>query len=333
MFERVPSSLVRLGAALLFSPLLCATQHATASQDERFPTRPITIVVPFPPGGVTDQVARVFGDKLQQRLGQPVIVENRPGAATSIGTTQVARAKPDGYTLIIATPPLVIAPHLMVGRVPFTHKEFEPVTQVLALQNAVMVRADSEFKTARDLIDFARMNPGKVSYGAAGTGTGNHLAAVLFQRVNNIDMTFIPYKGGAPVRQDLLAGVIPVMSAPVGENAELIRAGRIRILAIVSQKPSPIFPNAPTMVQLGFPEVDASGWIGIAVPKGTPSSIVDLLATEFQTIGKLSEVASKFEAIGYEMVLSSPAQFGSKWLSEDRKWGTLIRESNIKIDE
>ena len=191
----------RTGALAIAGPWV-----GLASSDTVYPSMPITLVVPFPPGGVVDLVARIFGAKLQERLGQPVLVENKPGGATAVATGPAARAKPDGYTLLMATPPLIISPHLMQGRANFNYRDFEPITQVLTLQNALIVREDSQFKSARDLIVFAKANPEKVAYGAAGTGTGNHLAGVMFQRVNGIKMTFIPYRGGAPLRTDLLAG-------------------------------------------------------------------------------------------------------------------------------
>lgn len=318
----------RIGC-LALAPYSLSVAHADAT----YPSRPITLVVPFPPGGVVDLVARVFGAKLQERLGQAVVVENKPGGATAVATAPAAKAKADGYTLLMATPPLLISPYLMQGRANFSYRDFEPVTQVLTLQNALIVREDSPYKSARDLIAFARANPEKLAYGAAGTGTGNHLAGIMFQRVNDIKMTFVPYRGGAPLRTDLLAGVVPVISAPLGENAELVRAGKVRVLVVVANRRSSAFPDVPTMVELGHPNVDASGWVGLAAPKGTPAAVIDKLRQEFQAIGQMPDVRNNFQPHGYELVLSTQGKFGEFWLAEDGKWGKLIRENNIKIDE
>lgn len=289
--------------------------------------------MPYTPGGVTDTVARVFGQKLQEAWGQPVVVENRPGAATNIGSEIVARAAPDGYTLLLASPTLATNPALFEGKLSYDPATaFAPVSQILDIPNAVLVPAGSPFQRVEDLIEHAKANPGKLSYGSAGIGTVTHLGFELFKAVVGVDAAHVPYKGSVPVMQDLIAGNLPLASDNLPTHMPQVKAGKERALVVLGRNRVPALPEVRTMSEVGYPDFDASGWVGVVVPAGTPRAIVEKLSREIQRIAQLPDVRKRFEDPGFIVRTSSPEEFDSFVRAESAKWQKLIREHGIRLE-
>jgi len=302
-------------------------QGAAAS----FPDRPIRWIVPYPPGGITDELARTFGEKLQEAWGQPVVVDNRAGGASNIGNQAVARSAPDGYTLLLAAPPLATNPALFGAKLGYDPaRDLVPVSQLIWNPNAFMVRTESPFRSVGQLIAHAKANPGKISYGSAGIGTANHLGGELFKRAAGIDMTYVPYKGSAAVMQDLLAGTLDLASDNLATYVPQIRAGKVRALVVLGPSRISAVPDIPSMADAGFPGFDSTGWCGVSVPTGTPAVIVDKLSRELARIAALPDMKKRFEERGFTMVGGSPREFGALIERESKKLQPLIRELGIQ---
>ena len=319
-----------IGTVVMSGLLSMAAENAWG-QGGAYPSRAIRWVVPFPPGGATDTTARAFAQHLQQALGQPVIIENRPGAAGNIGNEAVAKAAPDGHTLLLATPTLVTAPALFPGTLSFDPaRSLAPVSLLVITPHVVVVPAASPFRTIQELIAYAKANPGKLSWASAGIGTINHLAGELFTQLNGIDMVYIPYKGSAPVMQDLLGNTLPVAFDNLQFHLPNLKAGKTRALLTLRSERVMSIPDVPSMADIGFPSFEGSGWSGVAVPAGTPREIVDRLSTEFQRIARIPEVRALFEGPGSVVVASSPDAFATFLSSEAARWQKVIRDRNIK---
>jgi tripartite-type tricarboxylate transporter receptor subunit TctC len=298
-----------------------------------YPSRPIRWIVPAPPGGVTDTVARVFGQALQEAWGQPVIVENRPGAASNLGMEAVFRAPADGHTLLLAFPTLATNGELFRGRLAFDpQRAFVGVSQVLAIPNAIVVPAAAPWQRIEDLLAQARARPGSLSYGSAGIGTITHLGMELFKTLLGVDIAHVPYKGSAPVIQDLAAGALPLASDNLPTHVPQIRAGRERALLILGQQRVAATPEVRTMADLGHRDFETSGWVGMAVREATPRPIVEKLAREMQRIAQLPEVRRRFEEPGFVMVGGSSEQFDRLIAGDAAKWQRLIREHGIRAE-
>lgn len=321
------SSLALAGLALATPPA-----HAQAEAAD-YPARPIRWIVPATPGGVTDTIARVFGQKLQEAWGQPVIVENKPGAATNIGLEFVARAPADGYTLLLAFPTIATNGELFKGRLSFDPvTAFAGVSQVLALPNAIVVPASSPFQRIEDLIAHAKAKPGSLTYGSAGIGTITHLGMELFKATVGVDIAHVPYKGSAPVIQDLAANVLPMASDNLPTHVPQIKAGKERALVILGQKRIPSVGDVRTMGEIGYPDFDTFGWAGVAVRAGTPKAIIDKLSKELQRIAQLPEVRKRFEDPGFIVVGGPPDAFDRLIRADAVKWHRIIRENGIQAE-
>jgi tripartite-type tricarboxylate transporter receptor subunit TctC len=330
MFPKTISKTARLLFALAACVLasLLPMNHASAG----FPDRLVKIVVPFAPGGGTDSVARTLAQEMAKDLGQSVIIENKPGAGTIIGTQAVATSEADGYTLLMGTFANAVNPSLS-AKLPYdAHKDFVPVALVARSFNIVVVNAKSPYRSIADLIAAAKAEPDKLSYGTYGTGTSAHLAGELFKSLAKVNLTTVPYKGAAPAITDLLGGQIQVMFTTVASAAPLIQGGQLRALAVTSAERSPAFPDVPTVAEAGVPGYSAESWYGLFAPARTPSAVIDRL-------NKSAAVAVKSEAFnklavneGLVMVASPPGELDRYFQGEEERWRKVIQEAGIKVD-
>jgi tripartite-type tricarboxylate transporter receptor subunit TctC len=311
--------------ALLLAILLAAG----AAQAQSWPAKPVRFVVPYPPGGSTDLTARTLAERLTRSLGQQVVVENRAGAAGAIGTSEVARAAPDGYTILFAAD-TVITLHL-VAKVQFDmQRDFAPITLATIQPIAVAVHPSLGVNSVQELIAYGKANPGKLSFAHSGTGTGQHLSGELLKKLAAIDMVHVPYKGGGPAVQDLVAGQVPM---GVLGSTPLIphhKAGRIRILAFTSLERFPAMPDIPTLHESGLPGFETSQWLGLFVPRGTPEGIVTRLHAETAKALALPEVKDRLAQAALQPVGNAPKQFAAVIRADIERWSRLARELGIE---
>jgi tripartite-type tricarboxylate transporter receptor subunit TctC len=318
----------------LVAALGCASLAATmgAHAADAWPSKPITLVVPFSAGGTTDIVARVIGQKLSEALHQPVIVDNRGGAGGTLGAGVVARSAPDGYTLFMATIAHSIAPALYKN-LPYDFiKDFEPVGLVATVPNVLIVNNTVPAKTVAELIAYIKKHPNQVNYGSAGIGSTEHLAGELFRSLTGTQITHIPYKGGAPMMADLMGGQVQMALETAPSAAPHVRAGKVRALAVTSAKRSPAFPGVPTLQEAGVKGYDMQTWYALMAPHGTPKAIVDRLHVELEKALKLPDVEKTFAEQGVTAGDMTEAQLETFIRSETAKWGKVVKDANVKLD-
>ncbi len=308
----------------LGSPLVALAQA--------WPTKPIRLIVNFPAGSSPDVVARAIATPLSQALGQPVTIDNRSGASGIIGGDVVAKAAPDGYTILLsAGSTMAIAPHI-TPKFPYDYnKDLLPVAAGARLQLFLVSRSGLPFSNYADFVKYAKANPGKLSYGSPGTGSSPHLAGEMLKAQAGIFAVHIPYRGSAPALVDLLGGAVDYAFDP-GIAFQHIESGRLRLLAVGSAKRSPLFPNTPTLAELGLPGFDVGTTHGFWAPAGTPPAIIERLNTEINRALALSAVAVAILALGAEPTPITPAQFGSVIQSDSRRYAAIIKERNIRAD-
>jgi tripartite-type tricarboxylate transporter receptor subunit TctC len=300
---------------------------------DKYPSKPITIVCPYPAGGNTDQRSRQFGRFLSTALGVPVIVDNKPGAGGNIGTEIIARAKPDGYTIGMGNfAPLSVNP-TMFKKVNFDpNKDFAPICLIERGPLVLMVRPDSPFKNVKDIVAAAKAKPGSLSYANGGTGGSHHLAAEMFKKMAGVEITNIPYKGGAPAAMDLMGGQVDMMFEQMYAASANIRAGKMRPLAITSLKRSPQFPDVPTMAEQGFPGYEISNWQGFIAPAGTPASIIKLLNEVTNKALADPTIKEQMLAQGNELGGGTPEIFSAHIKAESERWSKLVLSAKISAD-
>jgi tripartite-type tricarboxylate transporter receptor subunit TctC len=315
--------LVFAGVALLI---------AGAAAAQTYPARPVRIVVPFPPGGTSDILARTIGARLGESLGQPVVVENRPGAGGNIAADHVAKSPPDGYTLIMGTSSLAISQSLYKKLSYDLVRDFAPITQAVNYANLLVVHPSAGVASVGELLAAARARPGALNYGTAGNGTPPHMTGELFKSYTGVDIQHIPYKGGAPAIADLIAGQIPIMFDNVPPLLPHVRSGRIKALAVTSLARLAILPDVPTLDESGLKGFDAVGWNGLLAPAGTPREIVGRLHTDVARILGSPQVRDNLTAQGAEVVGNSPDEFAAWIRAEVKKWAEVIRVSGAKLD-
>lgn len=297
-----------------------------------YPTKPIRIIVAYTPAGATDILARVVGQKLSESWGQPVIVDNRAGAAGNIGTEVAAKANPDGYTLIMGTAGthginVSLYRHLNWHPV----KDFSPVSLVAMVPNIMVINNALPFKSVRDLIAYAKANPGKLSYGSPGNGSTAHLSMELFKSMTGTNLVHIPYKGSAGVLADVMGGQIAVTIDNMPPYLPQVKAGKIRALAVSPAKRSSAAPDIPTIAEAGVPGYDSGAWFGLLAPAGTPKDIVSKLSVETARILKLPDVNKRISELGAEPVGSTPEEFAALIKSEIAKWAKVIKDANVEL--
>ncbi|HEX3059968.1 MAG TPA: tripartite tricarboxylate transporter substrate binding protein [Usitatibacter sp.] len=311
--------------------LLACLLAASAAWAEQYPSRPIHWVVPYTPGGITDSVTRIVANKLEAALGQPIVIENKPGANSIVGVESVARSAPDGYTALT-----VIAAHaanatLYTGKLPFDPvKSFAPVSLVGVAPLILTVANDFPARDVKELIEYARANPGKVSFGSSGVGAAAHLTTELFAQTANVQMVHVPYKGTAPALAGLLAGDIQVLVDVPSSMMPHVRAGKIRALGLFASRRSPGAAEVPTLVEAGGPPVEGSTWVLFLAPAGTPREIVARLSAETAKVLAMPEIRARFEQLGVEPGGGTPAEAARFLDAEIEKWARVITTAKVK---
>jgi tripartite-type tricarboxylate transporter receptor subunit TctC len=307
---------------------LPAASHVAGAQT--YPTRPVRAVVAFAPGGVTDTFARIMAQKLTEHLGKQVYVENIAGASGNLGTGQVAKAAPDGYTILFAFSSHVVNPTLFT-RVPYDPiKDFDPVTLAVASTTVLTVNPSVPAKTVKELVDLIRANPGKYSFGSAGAGTQAHLAGEQFRLTLGLDLVHVPFGGGGPAVAAVVAGHTPISFGSPQAAMQHVREGTVRALAVTSKTHSQIFPDVPTITEAGYPQIEGDSWVGILAPAGTPAEIIALLYQESAKILAQPDMKERLAALGYDLVASTPKEFATRIAAEIEMWAKVIRAANIK---
>ncbi len=295
--------------------------------------RPVTLVVPFPPGGSTDVIARALAPRLQDKLGGSFIVDNKAGATGTVGSALVKRSAADGYTILVTSlGPLVIAPHLIKNTGYDATKDFDYVTVAVQAPNVLAVPAASPHKTFADLLKFIKANPDKMTFASSGNGSSDHLTAELFWQESNTKGVHVPYKGGAPALQDLLAGTVDATFMNINTGITHMKAGKLRPLAVTSARRSPLLPDVPTMEELGFKGVTVTSWQAFAAPKGLPADIKAKLHDAIVTGLNDASVRPKLLELGFEIVGSSPEQFTAFQAGEFARWKKVIETGKITAD-
>ncbi|MFU1983426.1 tripartite tricarboxylate transporter substrate binding protein [Bordetella hinzii] len=303
-----------------------------AQAADNYPSKPVRIVVPFAPGGATDIMSRLVAERLTAKIGQPVIVENKPGGGTMIASDYVARAEPDGYTLLMAASSLGIAPSIYAKVNYDPIKDFAPVSQVASVVHVLEVHPSVPAKTVGELIAYLKANPGKVSYGSVGAGSSTHLEAELFNSMAGVQMAHIPYKGSAPALNDLVAGRIQVMFDAWASSGPFVKDGRLRALAVTTAQPSASVPELATMSASGLPGYSAMPWLGLVAPAGTPKPVIDTLYRAVAEIVKEPAVKTKFSDLGLDIIGSDPQAFGAFIKQDIATWAKVARDANIRLE-
>ena len=307
---------------------------STSVLSQPYPARPVRLVVGFAPGGAADFVARTLAEPLGRALGQPIVVDNRPGAGSSIAAEHVAKSAPDGYTVLIASPSSILVNPLLSRQSSFQPlKELAPVSKVSSSPLVVAVNPAIGITSLQGLIQYLKNNPGKLNFATSGNGSAPHLAAVLFQRVAGVEMVHVPYKGGAPAVQSVLAGDTQLSFATPPSVLPLVQAGRLRALAITSRAATPLVPGVPGMAEAGLPDYEISFWYGLFVPAATPAAAIRRLYDETAQALKLPQVQSSLAKEGTETSGSaSPAEFSAFLAQDAQLWARLVKESGVKAD-
>jgi len=309
---------------------MAAAGNAAWAQDN-YPSQPVRIVVPFSPGGATDIMTRLVADHLGAELGQPVIVENKPGGGTLIASDYVARAKPDGYTLLMAASSLGIAPSIYAKVNYDPVKDFAPVSQVASVVHVLEVHPSVPAKTVSELIAYLKANPGKLSYGSVGTGSSTHLEAELFKHMAGVEMEHIPYKGSSPALTDLVAGRLQVMFDAWASSGPFVKEGKLRALAVTTAQPSASVPELPTVAASGLPGYSAMPWLGLVAPAGTPAPAIDKLYQAVSRVLRRDDVKRKFADLGLDIIGSDPKAFAAFIQQDIATWGKVARDSSIRL--
>jgi tripartite-type tricarboxylate transporter receptor subunit TctC len=325
----------RLRAALtvavtLLLPTAWLAACGPACAQEAFPSRPVHLLVPFPPGGAVDIVARTLGDELAKRWGQSVIIENRPGAGGTIAAASAAKSPPDGYTLILVASGHAIVAHLYAKLSYDPLHDFTPISLVGSSPNMLLVRTDSPLKSVADVIALARAKPGELSYGHAGNGTSPHLAGELLKYMTGIDIAAVPYKGGAPALNDLLGGHIPLTFNNIPESIAQVQAGSVRALGVTTAIRSPVLPDVPTIAEAGLPGYDTGVWWGVLAPAGLAPDIQAKLAKDYAEVVQVPAVRERLLGLGATPIGSSAQAFGDLIRGDYEKWGPVIKAAGIK---
>jgi tripartite-type tricarboxylate transporter receptor subunit TctC len=321
-----------LMSAVLAAAVLVAPAMARAQAPGSYPDRPVKIIVPFAPAGPTDVVARLIAQKLSERLGKQFYIENVTGAGGNTGMGQAARAAPDGYTILFVSSSYVVNPSLY-PKIPYDpYRDFAPVTVAGDAPNILLVNPSVPAKSVRELIDYIKANPGKISYASAGTGTTPHLSGELFRLSLKLDIVHVPFSGAGPAIQSLAGDHTPMAFTSLPPAIPLINDGKIRALAVSAAKRVAALPNVPTLAEAGLPDQEADTMQAVLVPAGTPRPVIDLLYREIKAIVALPDIKERFEVLGLDPVANTPEEFAAQIKVEIEKWSKVIRGANIRID-
>jgi tripartite-type tricarboxylate transporter receptor subunit TctC len=311
--------------------LLAACACVALAAHAAFPERPITIVVPYAPGGAADAVARVIASRMGTRLGGSVIVDKKAGASGTIGAAYVAKAQADGYTMLYDATPYSINPHLF-PKMPYAANALQPLSLVLLAPNMLIVPANSPFKSVGELIAKAKAEPGKINFASGGSGTVQRLASELFRQKLGLDMVHVPYKSGGPAIADTMGGQVDFMFSTIAASYPLVASGKLRALAVSAPERSKRLPDVPTVAEAAIPGYEAYEWNGMFVPAGTPAPIAAQLQKALVEVLQEDEVKQRLADLGAQPIGSTPAEFAAFLKKEDAKWGEVVRKGHIKLD-
>lgn len=322
--KRLPAALLSAAFALAFAALASA---------QTYPSKPIRILCPFPPGGGVDITARAIGLELSKSLGQPVTVENKPGAGGNIAAGETARSAPDGYTLFLTLNSLHSISPMLYSKLPFdAMKDFAFITPLVAFSNVLIVNPANPAKSVQELIAQAKAQPGKLTYASSGNGTNVHLVGELFRSMAGVDVVHVPYKGSAPALTDMLAGNVTMMFETIPFAITQIKSGKLRALAVTSAKRQPLMPEIPTLAESGLPGFDTIAWYGLIAPAATPRDIVMKLNAEAIKGAQSKEFRNRMEPLGFEIVTGSPERMVEMLRADAARWAPVIKAANVKIE-
>jgi tripartite-type tricarboxylate transporter receptor subunit TctC len=326
----------RLRRALRLIPLVLgvvlAPGPAGAQAPDSWPSRPIRFILPFPPGGGTDILGRLIAERLTANLGQPVVTENRGGAGGNVGAEAAAKSAPDGYTIVLVAPSLTISPSLYSKLNYDPVKDFAPVSLVATVPNVMVTNPAVPANTLAEFIRLAKSKPGEMNFGSGGSGTSNHLAGELFNIVAGVKLVHVPYKGVNLAMNDVLSGRIQLVVIGIPATVPNIKAGKLRALALVAPRRSPVLPDVPTVAEAGLPNFEVTTWYGILAPAGTPKAIVVRLNAELAKIMHSPELKDRLDALATDPVTSTPEEFAGLIKREIAKWREVVREAGLKAD-
>ena len=321
----------RITIAVVGAVALAGISSAAVSQS--YPSKSIRLVVPWPPSGTVDILARPLSQKLTDKLGQSVVIDNRPGANSIVGSEIVARSSADGYTLLVDNVTGHASNATLYKKLPFSSlKDFAPIALIASAANVLVMHPSTAAQTVKDVVAGAKSQPGKLAYASFGTGSAAHLAGELFKSEANIDIVHVPYKGGAPALVDVMGGRVYMMFASLPSALGHIQGGRLRAIAIAGTKRARTLPNVPTSIESGFPGLDATTWYGAMYPAKTPTVIVDRMSREIGEAIKDPQMAQRFHAMGYELVGSTPQQLSQHLKEETIKWGKVVKQSGAQLE-
>jgi tripartite-type tricarboxylate transporter receptor subunit TctC len=313
--------------------LLATCAFSLVAHAQPYPSQPIKMIVPFTAGGTTDILARTIGQKLSESLHQPVIVENRPGAGGNIGADAVAKAKPDGYTILMGTIGTQAINTSLYSKMPYdSARDFAPVTLVAIVPNVLMVHPSVPAKNVKELIALAKAKPGQLNFASSSTGGSPHLSGEMFKQMTGVDIVHVPYKGSAPAITDLLGGQVTLMFDNLPSGLPQVKAGKLRALGVTSARRSPAAPDIPTIAESGVPGYEVDSWFGILAPAGTPAEIVNKLNAEIVRILKLPDVNERLAEQGAQPVGDTPQHFAEHIRKETAKWAKVVKASGAKAD-
>ncbi len=320
----------KVGAAILAALSLTLAAGAAA---QTYPEKSVKLVVPFPPGGPTDGMARILGQELSKKWSQPVIIDNKGGAGGGIAAESVAKSPADGYTLFFGTTGTQTINPSLYAKLPYDPvKDFAPVSMVATTANVLVVNATLPVKSVKELIAYAKANPGKLTFGSAGNGSSNHLAGELFKSTSGVDMVHVPYKGSAPALNDLLGGQLSLMWDVISTAMPHVAAGKTRALGVTSPKRSAIAPDVPTIAESGLPGYEVVIWFGVLAPTGTPAPIVDKISKDLAAIMKTPEMKERLSKLGAEPAGTTPAEFADLMKADTAKWSKVVKSSGARVD-
>lgn len=323
--------------AAIAAVALTVPMTAGVAQAQEFPNKAVRIVVPYPPGGTTDMVTRLIGDQLSKVWGQPVIVDNRPGAGGIVGTSLAAKAPSDGYTLLMGSVGEFAINPTLYRKLAYDVADFAPVSLVARVPNVLVMSPSfaerSKVMSLPDFVTYVKAHPKKVNMASAGNGTSTHLAGELFQRMTHTEMSHVPYKGSSPAISDMMAGNVDVMFDNLPASLEFIRAGKLRPLAVTSAQRSPALPDVPTVAAAGpVPGFDATPWFGLFAPKGVPPAVADKIARDLAVALNDAKILGRMRNIGAEPAFNTPGQFADLVKRDREKWGEVVKQSGATID-
>lgn len=311
--------------------LVVLSATGAVAHADSYPDKAIRMVVPYPPGGPTDLVSRGAAVAMSKVIGQPIVVDNRAGASGMIGADQVARAEPDGYTILANASLHVINPHIYKSMSYDSFEDFVPITQLAAVPLVMVVPKDSPIKTVGDAVELAKKKPGALNFGSAGTASAQHLSGELLKKLAGIEMQHIPYKGSAPALTDLVGGQLDLMFDSMPSAMPFIKSGQLRAVAVTTPKRVGVLSDVPTVAESGYPKFDTSTWYALWAPKGTPDEIVEKLANYAKEALKDPDVIKQYHTMGAEPVGSSPKDFAAYTRSEGKKWAELVKAANVPL--